>query len=489
METQTIKANINGKLFEFETDAYNRLEEYLYSMRRNLNLSPNEADETMQDIEARIAEHLSERVSEGNSVIKLEHVIRIITIIGEPEQIEDEAETKSSESNYSSSKSGDYKRIYRNPDRRVLGGACSGLADYFNIDVIWIRLFFVVITFIFAGIPILFYLLLWAIIPEGETTFQKKSSNGSTFEDLKDNVNRELQKTAHSLKKYKETDGYKNTRRSMDDFFSQFGRTLGILLKVAVVVVAILLVIKGVFWITGVGFMHFPPFHFDGFHGFHEFHGVNAPMGIAAILAIMAVFIVLIPLILFFVFLVRAIFGQRTNRSTGSWMFGIVWILLIAGFFTLLFSTDFGISAKQETVNTYKFEQLPDEKLRIELHEEEDDNYIHYYSVFNYEFAWNDRRDHFMEHPEVHIQSTDGDLIKVKVVKRFYAFEDKSRYANRLYKDFNWHMEGNVLRIDEFYEYDEDEFWLRPELDIYVYIPDSQDYMVDEDLEVLMDEQ
>ena len=94
-----------------------------------------------------------------------------------------------------------------------------------------------------------------------------------------------------------------------------------------------------------------------------------------------------------------------------------------------------------------------------------------------------------MEHPEVHIQSTDGDLIKVKVVKRFYAFEDKSRYANRLYKDFNWHMEGNVMRIDEFYEYDEDEFWLRPELDIYVYIPDSQDYMVDEDLEVLMDEQ
>jgi phage shock protein C len=61
------------------------------------------------------------------------------------------------------------KRLSRSQARKMLGGVCGGLGDYFEIDVTLIRLIFVAISLVTAIIPmVIFYLIAWIIIPVEE---------------------------------------------------------------------------------------------------------------------------------------------------------------------------------------------------------------------------------------------------------------------------------------------------------------------------------
>ncbi|MEW5901566.1 MAG: PspC domain-containing protein [Acidobacteriota bacterium] len=61
------------------------------------------------------------------------------------------------------------KKLYRSLKRRMIGGVCGGLADYFDLDVSLVRLIFVGLGLVTAIIPMaLFYLIAWIIIPVEE---------------------------------------------------------------------------------------------------------------------------------------------------------------------------------------------------------------------------------------------------------------------------------------------------------------------------------
>jgi len=57
------------------------------------------------------------------------------------------------------------KRIYRLPEGKLIGGVCTGLGTYFNIDYTIIRLVWL-LSILFAGIGFLTYLIAWIVIPE-----------------------------------------------------------------------------------------------------------------------------------------------------------------------------------------------------------------------------------------------------------------------------------------------------------------------------------
>jgi len=61
------------------------------------------------------------------------------------------------------------KRLYRSQARKMLGGVCAGVGDYFEIDVTLIRLIFIAISLATAIVPMaIFYLIAWIIIPVEE---------------------------------------------------------------------------------------------------------------------------------------------------------------------------------------------------------------------------------------------------------------------------------------------------------------------------------
>ncbi|CAG5009714.1 hypothetical protein DYBT9275_04555 [Dyadobacter sp. CECT 9275] len=58
-------------------------------------------------------------------------------------------------------------RLFRNTNSKVIGGVASGLADYLQIDVVIVRVLFVMGFFIPAPFPIvLFYIVLWIVMPD-----------------------------------------------------------------------------------------------------------------------------------------------------------------------------------------------------------------------------------------------------------------------------------------------------------------------------------
>jgi len=175
---QTVTVNISGIVFHIEVDAYEELKKYLNKIKSYFKNS-EECNEIMTDIEARIAELFNEKISSDSQVIQSQDVEEVITIMGKPEQYVDEDEDEPQPQESFSSKQRTYstaKKLFRDPDDRMIGGVASGIAAYFGIETIWLRLFFVVALFV--GFGFLLYIILWIVMPEAKTASDKLQMKG-----------------------------------------------------------------------------------------------------------------------------------------------------------------------------------------------------------------------------------------------------------------------------------------------------------------------
>ena len=76
-------------------------------------------------------------------------------------------------------------RLYRSKSDRIAGGVCAGLANYLKIDVLIIRLLFIVLTLL-DGVGLLVYILLWIVIPEeGQVRSTSGASNTINSEEIR----------------------------------------------------------------------------------------------------------------------------------------------------------------------------------------------------------------------------------------------------------------------------------------------------------------
>ena len=134
--------------------------------------------EVMDDLEMRIADLFEEKLGSGSEVVTLQMVEEIISRLGMPDgssPFENGGDTSSSAS--ASAESKGPRKLYRDPDDRVIGGVCSGLAQYLNIDVVLVRILFVVFTLI-GGAGIWVYIILWIVAPQALTAAQKCEMRG-----------------------------------------------------------------------------------------------------------------------------------------------------------------------------------------------------------------------------------------------------------------------------------------------------------------------
>ncbi|MBE7442200.1 MAG: PspC domain-containing protein [Flavobacteriales bacterium] len=195
---QTLTVNISGIVFHIEVDAYDTLKNYLNKIKSYFNNS-EEREEIMLDIESRIAELFSGMMSEKNQVITASDVENVINVMGKPEQyITEDEEQSQSFSNETYVKSD--KKLFRNPDDRILGGVCSGLGAYIGLDTVWVRLFFVAAFFL--GFGLLTYIILWIVMPEAKTASDKLKMKGEpiNIQNIGKKFEEEANKVSNNLK-------------------------------------------------------------------------------------------------------------------------------------------------------------------------------------------------------------------------------------------------------------------------------------------------
>jgi len=190
---KTLTVNIRGIVFHIDEDAYYVLNDYLNSIRRHFAREEG-GDEIFADIETRIAEMLGDRIGDSKQVITLEDVEAVIGRIGQPDEFgEDFSEEKQKTStNYQSQKIP--KRFFRDPDNTIIAGICGGLGAYFHTDPLWFRILFIIGTFVFAGTPVLIYLILWVVVPDAKTAADRLSMKGEpvNLSNIENNIGQEI---------------------------------------------------------------------------------------------------------------------------------------------------------------------------------------------------------------------------------------------------------------------------------------------------------
>ena len=192
----TVSINLGGYSFNIDEDAYAELKMYL----RNLELhfaGEESASEILSDIEIRMAELFRTKITSYKQVINIEDVRQTISVLGTPEDISD-SDGPSSREKFSSP---GYHRMYRDPDNRIIGGVCSGMGAYWNIDPLIVRIIFIALS-LAGGIGVIVYLILYIVLPEAKTTAQKIEMKGEpvNIHNIKDAVKKEFDSVRKNMK-------------------------------------------------------------------------------------------------------------------------------------------------------------------------------------------------------------------------------------------------------------------------------------------------
>lgn len=189
--------SIGGYVFSLEDDASVVVKEYIEELE-NFYSKKEGGSEVMEGIEERMAELLLEQ-SGKNGVVTLPMAESVIATLGKPEAIEEESQDEADQESepVRDKVAGEdekvKRKLYRDPANGKVGGVCSGLGAFFNLDPTIFRLIFVVFTLlgmfgygslrhfnndaVVLAFPVI-YLVLWACMPVARTVRQRDEMRG-----------------------------------------------------------------------------------------------------------------------------------------------------------------------------------------------------------------------------------------------------------------------------------------------------------------------
>ncbi len=119
------------------------------------------------------------------------------------------------------------KRLYRSRRDKMIGGVCGGLAEYFIIDPVLMRVLFVVLT-IGSGIGLLSYIILWIIVPTKPIFINTENAS---------NINNNEKDNNNFSGEFESTQDYVNQRTNKGNYTT--------------VILAVILILIGTFWLMG----------------------------------------------------------------------------------------------------------------------------------------------------------------------------------------------------------------------------------------------
>jgi phage shock protein PspC (stress-responsive transcriptional regulator) len=197
---KTITVSIGAIVFHVEEDAYEKLSRYLEAIKSQFRRFEGR-DELIADIEARIAEILQGKLNPGKEVITVDDIDEVISILGQPADYSTGDETQGAAAESASAYR--QKRLYRDPERKMIGGVCTGLAAYFGLDPVWIRIIFLVLIFA-SGFSLVVYLILWIAVPEARSNAEKLEMKGEpvNLSNLEKSIEQEAEQVNKKLHEF-----------------------------------------------------------------------------------------------------------------------------------------------------------------------------------------------------------------------------------------------------------------------------------------------
>lgn len=476
---RTITMNLSGIIFHIEEDAYDKLNKYLSTIRSYFKDSEGR-DEIMNDIESRIAEMLQEKVSKTKQAVLMMDVENIISIMGKPEDFAGE-NTTTEENKQSTStggnqnyNSGNHKRrrVFRDPDEKLLGGVCSGIASYFDFDPLWIRGAFAVSFFVF-GTGFLLYLILWIIIPVAKTTAEKLEMRGEKvdvnnigkavndeFEDFK----KRMQDFGNEVSSKDNKDRIKSSARKATEFA---GDVFHNMIKVVGKIVAILLIFIGVALMVGLlatifgsGTISVFNSPYSNIHfSLYEFGAAVLPADLPIELVVLGLILFLgVPLLSIIYGGIRHLFGIHQKNKIVKYTGNILWLigLGLMIYIGILIGNDFN----EEAINKQQVElvQPVGNTLYLDVQPNPDDE-IDY--TFNHHRRINfgdwtmlskDEKKYKIGYPIMNITASENNNFELSVIKTANGYNKKEASNRAKNIDYNVVQKDSSLVFDGFFD-------------------------------------
>jgi len=233
-----ININLSGRLIPIEDSAYEILNQYLGSLKKYFSKEEG-GDEIVSDIESRIAEIFQDLLKKGAHCITDEDVMAVKASMGTPEQFDDAAgestQQQKQEDPFEGYTPRPRKRLYRDPENKVLSGVCSGLGAYFNIDPVIFRIIFALLAVGGFGSGILVYFILWIATPSADTTAEKLEMRGervdlntirSTIQEELNHMKGQVKNVGDDIRNFSQGRG-KQVGNDLERFFVNLASGLG----------------------------------------------------------------------------------------------------------------------------------------------------------------------------------------------------------------------------------------------------------------------
>ncbi|MGY4538923.1 phage shock protein PspC (stress-responsive transcriptional regulator) [Mucilaginibacter sp. UYNi724] len=494
---KTIIININGIVFHIEEDAYEILKSYMTDVQRHF-LNSADSLEITTDIENRIAEMFNETLlKEGKQVIVIQDVKTVVEQMGSVEDFEIEEDGAKPHAQQAFTYGNEPRRLFRDPDDHLVAGVCSGIANYFDFNPVWIRLLFA-ISVAFFGTGFIIYVILWIVIPKAITRADRMAMKGQKqdLQGFKNNFEEELNTIKGSLHNFHNEARpfvYK-TRDFAGDIFGHFGNFLGGAGKVFGKLIAIALIASAFAGIIALIIVTVSAFAYGNFNmGIYRIFPFNiANQHVNNIFIVCALLMSIIPLLAIILTLIHYVFrGNVINRTAGSALL-MTWIiaLSIVIYYTAKTSADFKeyasfsqtINIKPSADSTY-YLKLND----IKFLTKEDSVRLRVKEDFGNRVILDDDDDNNMDMPDKNIDITieKSDVVEPVLVESFSA--RGSDYQEALYNargtNYQFVQEGNVLKFNRRLEKQGDRLWRAQRLHLTLRIPLNSKVVVDDQID------
>ncbi len=497
---KTININLGGFFFHIDETAYKKLKRYLEAISYSLSDDPQGKNEIIADIEARISELLSEKITDSRQVVNEGDIEEIIAIMGQPEDYADPNESYNDYDNSTPKRSKTSKKLFRDGSDKFLGGVCSGLGYYFNIDSIWVRAFFLILTLAGVGAGLIGYIILWVLLPEAKTTSEKLQMEGEAvnIDSIEKKIRSEIENISNKVKEgaHELSDKISNadydalrhqTKSGLQDFIDTIGKIVLALFKVFGKFMGVLLIfISGItliallFSLFSIGsfeilnfdgpFIKYPPF----------FHNSILPKWL---LTLFLFLLIGIPFIALFILGLRIISPniKKLSTTTSLTLLGI-WFVALFGF--SFSGIEHATSNARVGTNISKSNIVFSREDPIKIRVQNDDN-IHYYENLK-------RRDNTIEvsidgepfkysnNLKIDIKKSETNNAYIQIKKRSKGRKQSSANESAEQIKYNFEVTNNTIVFDAFFLSDYKSIWKEEDVKATLYIPENMSVYFEE---------
>lgn len=489
---KTIIININGTVFHIEENAYEILKQYMTAVKRHF-FDSEDSLEITTDIENRIAELFTEILQrEGRQAVIDQDVNFVIEQMGAVEDF-DNTTAEGTGTGYTYHSREAKRRLFRDPDDHLVAGVCSGIANYFDTQAVWIRLAFAV-AFVFAGTGLFLYIVLWLVLPKAVTRADRMAMKGEKLDlqGFKRNFEEELVNVRGRLSEAHEgaQPFIYRFRDFVREFFSFTGSFIQQFAKIILKIIGIAIMLG--FFGTAIGLI----IAFVAAVAFGQDLHLIFPFSIAGErygtwLYLSAFIVLIVPILALILGLATFVFNTRgINRSTASTLL-IIWICALS---TLIYFTtrvmsgfkssasfDQTISLAPSSINTY---HLKLDKTRFFT--AEDSARLDIKAQFHGLVVTDDDDDDEHTEPQnLNINIEKSDVPQPVLVERYHAKGSTYEKAliNARNTKYNFSQKDSVLTFDyKLHRLNSDQ-WHAEEIELTLKVPLNTKIVIDRNLD------